>query len=116
MKHIKERSERLATPFGFSSIPVQVGKLLDNRGHGDSVWPFEQALIHYAALKFKINGVAPIAASVVPHIVLGEERLRIQNTQGIIEPVPIGNSQQLFSVASAMYFYNVSVLRETRWL
>jgi len=111
INEINKRAQLLTTDAGFACTPQDIAKHLSDPYHGYVVWPFEQAFIHYGALKFKMPINTEIAERVIPFIDAGNELLQIDP-----EIIPAGNSRQLWSVAADMYFKNGSKLKQNMWL
>jgi hypothetical protein len=109
---MKHRAKGLETNIGYAcSSKAMAGSLVD-KYHGYDVWPFEQALIHYGATKFKLHHQAKVANRVVPHIGSGTELLQPGH-----KVVPAGNSSQLWSTAASVYFHHSPRLLSQRyWL
>jgi len=53
--------EALATKYGFRSLDKASALQKKSQYHGLSIWPFEQALIHQAAVKLKLGTVGDVA-------------------------------------------------------
>ena len=109
---IAERARELATPYGYLCTPQPVGESLTDRYHGDTVWVFEQAMMHYGAAKFGLEEEAMVARRIEPYINDGQELYGYEG--GSL--VPRGNSRQLWSVAAAVYFRDHSALAGDNWL
>jgi glycogen debranching enzyme len=117
LEAIQQRAQALSTPFGYMCTPLDVAVHLTDKYHGDAVWVFEQALIHYGATKFNLVRVAAVAATIAPHIGAGQELFSIiHNENANMTPIPAGNARQLWSVAAAEYFAGRSMLTESPWL
>lgn len=114
---IKERSQHLATPYGFMCTPISVAQKLHDQYHGHKIWVFEQAKIHYGAEKFGMREEADCAAAIAKWIGQGQELFGIEyQNDGTIKLVPEGNDQQLWSVAAAKYFSGLTELSFNAWL
>lgn len=114
---IRQRAKLLITPFGFLCTPEHVAVRLSDTYHGDKVWVFEQAMIHYGATKFGLIDEAKIAASVSEYIGEGQELFGIgHDKEGHMIPIPEGNDRQLWSVATRAYFTHRTMLLEKQWL
>lgn len=117
IKAMQQRASSLSTPFGYMCTPLVVAEQLSDRYHGDTVWVFEQAMIHYGATKFSLDREAGIAALIAAHIGEGQELFSVSHSEdGDKFPVPSGNDRQLWSVAAAEYFAGRSLLSEGPWL
>ncbi len=108
---ISQRAEELTTTVGIASTPKEISRKLLNQYHGYVVWIFEQALINYGCLKFDLNEVANVAQRCRPYIGNGQELILIESTIK-----PIGNSNQLWSVAAKAYFTDRATQRNLNWL
>lgn len=115
---MQDRSESLMTPFGYMCTPSEVSKQLSDRYHGDTVWVFEQAMIHYGATKFSLDREAGVAASIAEHIGEGQELFSVSSLseEGAKLPIPAGNDRQLWSKAAIEYFAGRSLLSDKPWL
>lgn len=107
LEAIRRRAEGLETAAGYSCTTRRGDAQLDDHYHGYTVWPFEQALIHYGAGKFGLDAIAGVTERVAGHIGEGTERLKL-----IPSVAPIGNPRQLWSVAAGEYFAGRSPLRD----
>lgn len=114
---MQQRAESLTTPFGYMCTPLEVSQQLSDRYHGDTVWVFEQAMIHYGATKFSLDREAGVAASIAAHIGEGQELFSVSlSEEGNKLPIPAGNGRQLWSKAAVEYFAGRSLLSEKPWL
>jgi hypothetical protein len=114
---IRRRAKELSTPFGFMCTPRDIAEQLSDKYHGNAVWIFEQAMIHYGATKFELKEEAQTAASVAKYIGEGQEFLGVDlDEQGDMIPVPKGNDRQLWSKAASEYFIQRSTLLTNQWL
>lgn len=114
---IRDRSESLSTPFGYICTPREIAPYLIDKYHSDKVWIFEQAMIHYAATKYRLAEQSAVAASVARYIDEGQELLGIRvEDNGDVTPVAEGNKRQLWSVAAGQYFAGHSQLPDNYWL
>lgn len=105
---IRQRADSLITDAGIACTPADISAKLTDTYHGNVVWMFEQALIHYGASKFGMNDVADITKRCIPHIGSGQELVDVSPT---IQPR--GNGRQLWSVAAKIYFSDEPSLRQT---
>lgn len=114
---IVERARSLATPFGYLCTPREIAMRLSDNYHGDTVWVFEQAMIHYGATKFDLHHEAETAASVTEHIGEGQELIGSTcDEEGNTTPIAKGNDRQLWSTAASVYFAGHSLLLHKAWL
>jgi glycogen debranching enzyme len=114
---IRNRAEAIATPYGYVCTPRSVAEGLSDTYHGDKVWVFEQAKIHYGASKFGLLDEAANAAAIAEHIGTGQELFSVTyHEDGSTSLIPEGNDRQLWSVAAAEYFVGKSDLAKTAWL
>ncbi len=114
---IKRRAARLATPYGFLCTPASVAQRLEDQYHGEKIWVFEQANIHYGATKFGLADEAATAARIAGQIGAGQELFGIEHhVDGSTGLIPEGNDRQLWSVAAAEYFKGKSNLSTQAWL
>jgi len=54
----------LSTPYGFRGLDVSSALKKKTQYHGVSIWPFEQALIHQAAVKFNLVEVKEVSTRI----------------------------------------------------
>jgi len=114
---IKKRAEELATPFGYICTPPNVSQSLTDTYHGDKIWVFEQALIHYGSNRFGLEQEAATASAISSMIGRGQELYGIEyDATGLATLRPEGNDQQLWSVAAEQYFTEQSNLARVYWL
>jgi hypothetical protein len=118
LEAISQRAaEHLATPYGYLCTPLDVAENLSDKYHGDKVWIFEQAAIHYGATKFGLADEARVASGVAGHIYDGQELLGIAQAKSKeFSAIPMGNDRQLWSVAAKIYFASQTYLRNNAWL
>lgn len=117
LKAMSERVEALATPYGYMCTPSSIARYLSDKYHGDKIWVFEQANIHYGASKFGLIREAATAAAIAEHIGEGQELFGItHDDEGNTSLIPEGNDRQLWSVAAAEYFASNSALSKEAWL
>jgi len=117
IKAISDRAKKISTPFGYMCTPLAIAETLTDKYHGNSVWIFEQALIHYGATKFGLKAEATIAALVTNHIGEGQELLSVDyDNRGQAVSTPKGNDRQLWSQAAREYFTGHSYLLANNWL
>ena len=68
LKSIVHSSKELETEIGYRTLsPKMVGKMKDQY-HAETVWPFEQAMIHEGARKFGLTDIQKICLRIVPHL------------------------------------------------
>lgn len=114
---IRTRARNLATPIGYMCTEQSVSQHLSDTYHGDKVWVFEQALIHYGSQRFGLHSEAETAANIAGLIGDGQELFGIvYDDNGGLTPVPEGNNLQLWSVAARSYFANTSKGIRPQWL
>ncbi|HJQ09341.1 MAG TPA: hypothetical protein VJ836_07730 [Candidatus Saccharimonadales bacterium] len=110
LKQIHKRTRTLYTLAGLACTTKELARTLADNYHGCVVWPFEQALMHYGAIKFGLQDEANVTERCAPYIDKGNELLDV-------DPIAArGNPRQLWSVAAAEYFAGRSALRHDAWL
>lgn len=111
LKAIRNRAKPLVTNAGIACLPKDISDTLADTYHGYVVWVFEQALISYGAKKFALQDIVEITKRCVPYIGTGQEF--ISPTPKV---APLGNSQQLWSVAAKIFFSEMRSLRQSEML
>ena len=94
-------SEMLESQIGYLLMTPEDGNRMERSYHADTVWPFEQALIHAGAKKFGLNRVMRVCRRVLRVLPKGEspELLSVK----VIEPA-IASNPQLWTLAAKQYF------------
>ncbi len=96
-----EASEVLETPIGYRTLDPSLSGTLTDEYHASTVWPFEQAIIHKAALKFGMDHVAEVASRVKEVIKDSDaEIFKISETNH----EPGGCDPQLWTIAAKKHF------------
>jgi hypothetical protein len=116
LENIRKRSDQIKTIYGYLSAPLAISESLKDRYHGNKVWIFEQAMIHYGAVKFGLIDQAETAKMVTGYIRGGQELLDISDRSGQLEALPTGNDQQLWSIAASQYLKGTTILSSAKWL
>ncbi len=106
IQKIIENTKRLETVFGYITLDTKdewlTGDVTKHTGyHTNTVWPFEQAMIHSGASKFGIESVKKISERIYPHIENSFPELFI-NEDGQFRKK--GSEVQLWTIASKIYF------------
>ncbi len=98
-------SEQLESQIGYLLMTPEDGHRMKRSYHADTVWPFEQALIHAGAQKFGLERVMRICGRVmrVLHADHSPELLSLK----VIEP-SIASNPQLWTIAAKDYFGKAS--------
>ncbi len=97
---IARSSEVLETPAGYRTLDPALAAHLKSGYHARTVWPFEQALLHAAALRFDLPHVAEVAGRVMPFLDTDPEILTLED--GEIRKG--GCDPQLWTLAAKRYF------------
>lgn len=106
--HIVDKMQLLETPIGYMTLNRDEEWLKDDitkhEGyHSNSVWPFEQAFIHLAAVKFKLRKVIEISYRMRQKLIALKtfpELFIMKNAQAVAK----GANVQLWTVAARVYF------------
>jgi len=102
LKGIAKASEVLETDHGYSVLDPKKAHLMKNPYHSKAIWPFEQALIHSGAKKFKLKKIAEKASRILPYLDTNPEVFFISKKaikRGGCDP-------QLWTIAAKKYFEN----------
>lgn len=94
-------SEALESHIGYMLMTPEDGKRMTRSYHADTVWPFEQALIHAAALKFDLERVQRVSQRVT-RVLEGDSFPELMSLN-VVEP-GISSNPQLWTIASKHYF------------
>ncbi|MEM9774271.1 MAG: hypothetical protein AAF902_06795 [Chloroflexota bacterium] len=94
-------SEMLESQIGYMLMTPEDGHRMERAYHADTVWPFEQALIHAGAKKFGLARVMRVCERVMRILKTAEspELLSIK----VLEP-GIASNPQLWTIAAKKYF------------
>lgn len=106
VKSIVENSVNLETSLGYmtfntSSAPLHEDVTHHTHYHTNTVWPFEQAFIHQAAIKFGLESVSSVCERIYPFIKTEYPELyHIENGKHYKKGCDI----QLWTIAASKYF------------
>jgi glycogen debranching enzyme len=101
---ISQLAEELETEIGYQSLSAAAAEELADQYHGQAVWPFEQALIHYGAKKFNLPRISEVSKRIRSRLESEPELLQ-RDEQGKWQPA--GNDPQLWTLAAKSYFEGV---------
>lgn len=98
--------EALGTQYGFRGLDVTSAMMKRTQYHGLSIWPFEQALIHQAAVKFNLPNVGNVAKRIHSFLKSANSFPElIECTKKEPDMCKAGDEKtQLWTVASYLYF------------
>lgn len=96
---IVKSSAILETPFGYRTLDPQIYSR--NNYHTRTIWPFENALIHAAAVKFDLPHVQEVSSRIAKHMRTYPE-LFIHKKNGSWKKG--GDRLQLWTIAAKKYF------------
>ena len=103
LKAIVKNSKILETKAGYRTLEESYAKLVSNKYHAETIWPFEQAIIHAGAKKFNLKNVEKISLRILKYIKdKNPETLKIKNKKIIFS----GCKSQLWTIAAKKYFKN----------
>lgn len=95
-----ERSSYLETEAGYRALGGSASKYSGDYYHSNTVWPFEQAAIHYGAKKFGLDKVKRVSFRVFDYLDTSPEILIISD-----DKISKGNNDpQLWTIAAKGYF------------
>lgn len=99
---IERASEQLESHIGYLLLTPEDGPRMVNAYHADTVWPFEQALIHAGAGKFGLKRVQRVCERVARTLTASyPELLEVKTTEPAISSNP-----QLWTISAKRYFQN----------
>ena len=98
---IVEVSKALETPAGYRTMSQETADKMRDKYHANTVWPFEQALIHKGGKKFGLKHLVEISSRVIPYLDTDPEILVIDGTDAINKG---GCDPQLWTIAGKIYF------------
>jgi glycogen debranching enzyme len=105
-KYIEEsviKSHILETPFGYRTNSADFCSLVDTY-HSCTLWPFEQAVIHFGARKFGLKRVMEVSSRIKDHLVTNPEYFMLDGDPNTYKAA--GNDPQLWTWANKEYFRN----------
>lgn len=100
LDHMVELAGAIETSLGYRTLDPVLK--CDRPYHSETVWPFEQAIIHAAAHKHRLNRLAEVASRV--RRALGTSHEMISLRGGV--PKKSGCKKQLWTLAAKKYFEN----------
>lgn len=105
LQALPRNSSPCSPSVSYLSLAEDQSRLLRDRTHGASIWPFEQALIHSAADSLGLLKLASVArrcdGALIRAATLGE---RLVAQKGSKQPQVLGPPTSLRTVAAASYF------------
>jgi len=96
---IVETSKILETPLGYRVLDPNI-KAFKREYHTKTVWPFEQAMIHFGAKRFNQQHAMNIAKRIIKHLDTDHETIVIHKNK--IKKT--GGCPQLWTIATRKYF------------
>ena len=100
VRSIELVSERLESQIGYMLMTPEDGRRMERNYHADTIWPFEQALIHAGAKKFGLERVMRVCRRVTR--VMDSSSPELLSLR-VIEP-SIASNPQLWTIAAKEYF------------
>ncbi|MEM8858780.1 MAG: hypothetical protein AAGD96_10695, partial [Chloroflexota bacterium] len=101
VKSIVLASEMLESQIGYLLMTPEDGYRMERIYHADTVWPFEQALIHAGAEKFGLDRVMRVCKRVM-RVLNSAESPELLSVK-VLEP-GIASNPQLWTIAAKKYF------------
>jgi len=102
VKQIVESSEALETPLGYRTLEPEAAKRMQDKYHANTVWPFEQAMIHQGAKQFGLNRPLEVTERILKWITISNPELfEIKDDDQFQSG---GCDLQLWTVAAKSYF------------
>lgn len=98
---IAESSKVLETPLGYRVLDPKI-KSYKRKYHSQTVWPFEQAMIHFGAERFGLGRAMKVAERIMGHLETDHEVIVI-NDDGHVRRE--GGNPQLWTIAARRYFF-----------
>lgn len=92
----------LETPIGYRGLDPSLAPKTQEGYHSASIWPFEQAFIHWGAQRFGLSGVGQIASRIV--FTLAETDAEIFTIEDNGKVHQSGCDPQLWTIAAKRYF------------
>ena len=102
IKNIVQASKVLESPFGYRTSGIE-GSKYGKSDYSLQIWPFEQAIIHAGAKKFRLKEVEEVSSRVSEFLDSYPELFIIDENSLVKE----GNDPQLWTVAAYKYFSKV---------
>jgi glycogen debranching enzyme len=100
IKSIVKASSVLETPAGYRALEPNKTKKVKDWYHVETLWPFEQAIIHIGAKKFRLFSVKEISSRVLKYLNTDPEMFILKNK----EIKKGGCDPQLWTIAAKKYF------------
>ena len=98
IKEIEKSSLELETPIGFRTLSPKFK--IEDGYHSQTVWPFEQAIIHIGAKKFGLEKIQRISSNIIKSLDTEPEYFIIENNK----LRKAGCDPQLWTIATKKYF------------
>lgn len=98
LKEIEKSSLELETPIGFRTLSPRFK--MDDAYHSQTIWPFEQAIIHIGAKKFNLEKIQKISSNIIKFLDTEPEYFIIENHK----LKKSGCDPQLWTIAAKEYF------------
>ena len=103
LERIVRASAELETPAGYRTLSPKLADKLEDKYHVNTIWPFEQAIIHTGAGKFGLQHVQEVSKRVVPYLNTNPEIFELDGT----EVKKGGCDPQLWTIAAKSYFSQI---------
>ncbi len=101
VERIVKTSQELETPLGYRTLSLSALNHMKDTYHTNTVWPFEQAIIHEGAGKFGLGNVQEVSSRVKLYLDTDPE-LFVLEGEGSIKKG--GCDPQLWTIAAKEYF------------
>lgn len=100
LDRIIETSQELETELGYRTLSPSVSGSMEDRYHANTVWPYEQAIIHVGARKFGLRNVQKVSSKMASHLDTDPE-IFVLDRENIKKG---GCDPQLWTIAAKKYF------------
>lgn len=100
LERIIQSATEIETPAGYRVLTPQLTHKIEDQYHANTVWPFEQAIIHSGAKKFDFPHVQEVSSRVISYLDTDPEILTLNESKvkkGGCDP-------QLWTIAAKKYF------------
>lgn len=103
LQKIIEASKKIETPFGYRVLDKKLSESVDDKYHSDSIWPFEQAIIHFGAIKFGLKDIKDVSFKIF-NLLDTDPEIFILEGDGAKKG---GCDPQLWTIAAKKYFKSI---------
>ena len=103
LERIVKAAAELETPAGYRTLSPKLSDKLEDKYHMNTIWPFEQTIIHAGASKFGLKHVKEVSKRVMKYLKTDPEIFELDGTtinKGGCDP-------QLWTIAAKLYFSQI---------